>query len=272
MSFGTVCAPVQRYHPAVIAQAAATLAEMSAGRFWLAIGTGEALNESITGAAWPAKPARRMRVTEAAALMRRLWTGETVTTETVTPTGSGGGGSMRLYSLPAQPPLLLGAALTPDTARWVASWADGLITASGAVERMREVVDAFRDVAGDTKPIFLQSVVSYAPSDAEAEDAAFDQWRHSALSPADLSELRSPPEFDRASAQISRSNVLGIVRASADIARHEAWVREDAELGFDRIYLHNVARAHQVAFIDACGTRLLAHAGLLAGSHPAVNR
>src|ERR671912_419494 len=68
MSFGTVCAPGQRYHPAVVAQAAATLAEMYPGRFWLAVGSGEALNESITGQSWPPKPERNARLLESAAM------------------------------------------------------------------------------------------------------------------------------------------------------------------------------------------------------------
>lgn len=76
--FGTVCAPGQRYHPAVIAQAAATLAEMYPGRFWIAVGSGENLNEHITGAAWPAKSEREARLQECVEVMRALWAGETV--------------------------------------------------------------------------------------------------------------------------------------------------------------------------------------------------
>ena len=78
LSFGTVCAPGQRYHPALIAQASATLAEMFGQRFWLAIGSGEALNEAITGASWPAKDARNARLAESARIIRALWAGETV--------------------------------------------------------------------------------------------------------------------------------------------------------------------------------------------------
>jgi G6PDH family F420-dependent oxidoreductase len=106
LSFGTVCAPGQRYHPAIVAQAAATLAEMFPGRFWLAVGSGEALNESITGAPWPPKPARNELLKEAADVIRALWRGETVNHE----------GRFfkvreaRLYTRPATPPQLVGAA------------------------------------------------------------------------------------------------------------------------------------------------------------------
>src|SRR5688572_29107092 len=77
MSFGVVCAPGQRYHPAIVAQAAATLSELYTDRFWLAVGSGEALNESITGAPWPGKDVRNRRLRECVDVMRALWAGET---------------------------------------------------------------------------------------------------------------------------------------------------------------------------------------------------
>src|SRR3990170_4026998 len=75
LSFGVVNAPGQRYHPAIIAQAAATLSVMFPGRFWVALGSGQLLNEHITGAGWPAKPARNDRLRECAEIMRLLWAG-----------------------------------------------------------------------------------------------------------------------------------------------------------------------------------------------------
>jgi coenzyme F420-dependent glucose-6-phosphate dehydrogenase len=251
ISCGTVCAPGQRYHPAVIAQAAATLAEMFPQRFWLAIGSGELLNEAVTGEAWPDKPVRHARVNESAAVMRALWAGETVSLRGHTATKDA-----RLYSRPAEPPLLLGAALTAETARWVGAWADGLVTVAGPRDGMRAVVDAFRE-GGGTGPVFLQVTLSFAPTDDECVAAAYEQWRQSALTPMQLANLASPSAFDRASADVAIGDVLSHVRASADIQRHIAWLQEDAALGFDRIYLHNVARAHQVRFIEACGTHLL---------------
>ena len=240
MSFGTVCAPIQRYHPAVIAQAAATLAEMYPDRFWLALGSGEALNESITGSGWPDKPTRHARLVESAALMRSLWAGDTVSTHGAIVTKAA-----RLYSGPERPPLLLGAALTPETARWVASWADGLITAVGPRDQTRAVVDAFRDVAGGSKPMFLQSVVSYAPTDAEAREAALDQWTHCGLQPSELADLHSPAAFDRACDRVHPEQVLATVRASADMARHVEWLRQDVALGFEASSPQTLARAHQ---------------------------
>ena len=133
LDFGIVNAPGYRYHPAIIAQAAATLAEMFPDRFWIAVGSGELLNEHITGERWPGKAERNQRLRECADVMRALGAGETgnhhglVTTE-----------DARLYSLPARPPLLVGAALTAATAEWLGEWADaGAAAPEGASERWR---------------------------------------------------------------------------------------------------------------------------------------
>jgi hypothetical protein len=139
----------------------------------------------------------------------------------------------------------------------VASWADGLITAAGPRDAMRAIVDAFREGGGDGKSMFLQATVSFAPSEEEAAAAAYDEWRQCALSPVELADLRSPAEFDTACADAPMTDVLARVRASGEIERHAEWLHEDLALGFDRIYLHNVARRHQEHFIEACGMHLL---------------
>jgi coenzyme F420-dependent glucose-6-phosphate dehydrogenase len=252
MSFGTVCAPGQRYHPAVIAQAAATLSEMFPDRFWLAVGSGEALNESITGQLWPPKHQRNLRLLEAVKIIRALWAGATVTTRDFIVTEAA-----RLYSRPLTPPQLLGAALSPETAQWVGSWADGLITVAGPREDMREVVEAFRKSAGGAKPMFLQVAVSFARTDEEAASAAVDQWRHSALPANQLADLPSPLAFDHASARVDCRAVLARVRVSSDIHRHIDWLHQDHDLGFERIYLHNVAWEHQERFIEACAETVI---------------
>jgi probable non-F420 flavinoid oxidoreductase len=251
LSFGTVCAPGQRYHPAVIAQAAATLAEMYPDRFWLSVGSGEALNESITGEGWPSKADRQARLKESVAMMRALWAGETVSDD-----GLVRAVAARTYVTPTSPPLLLAAAISPETARWAAGWADGLITVTGDRERVRQVVDAFREHGGAGKPLFLQVTLSWAPTDEEARRAAHDQWRHTVLTHEQLADLETPEEFDRASAHADPAAVAERVRVSADMARHVAWLREDAALGFDRAYLHNVCREHQETFLEQCAARL----------------
>jgi coenzyme F420-dependent glucose-6-phosphate dehydrogenase len=251
MSFGTVCAPGQRYHPAIIAQAAATLAEMYPERLWLALGSGEALNESITGQPWPPKEERQARLQECADMMRALWAGETVTRR-----GLVSAQNARLYVRPDATPLLLGAAISADTARWVGEWADGMVTVAGPRDSMREVVDAFRETGG-AKPMFLQVALSFARTDEEALAAALDQWRQVAVDQDKLADLASPEAFDRESADAQPTDIVTKVRVSSDVERQIAWLHEDAAMGFDRVYVHNVARDHQERFIEAWAEKVL---------------
>lgn len=251
LGFGVVNCPVGRYHPAVIAQAAATLERMYPGRFWLAVGSGEALNEAITGEPWPDKDQRNRRLREAVDVIRALWRGDTVSHH-----GSVVVEHARLYSRPETPPKLFAAALTPETARWAGGWADGLITVSAQRERMQAVIDAFREGGGEGKPLQLQAKLSFADSDAEALAGAMEQWRPNVLG-GDLSqELRTPAAFEAAARDVDEATMREAVRVSADPGRHLAWLQEDIAMGFDTIHLHNVNRA-QAGFIDAFGERVL---------------
>jgi coenzyme F420-dependent glucose-6-phosphate dehydrogenase len=251
MSFGTVCAPGQRYHPAIIAQASATLAEMYPERHWLALGSGEALNESITGQQWPPKDDRKARLRECADMIRALWAGDTVTMR-----GHVTVQDARLHVRPETTPLLIGAAISAETARWVGEWADGMVTVAGPRDSVREVVDAFR-ATGGSKPMFLQVPLSFARTDEEALAAAMDQWRHVVVNQRELADLASPEAFDRRSADAQPEDIVTKVRVSSDVERQIAWLHEDAAMGFDRIYVHNVARDHQERFIDTWAEHVL---------------
>ncbi len=245
LSFGTVTAPGQRYHPAVIAQNLATLGAMFPDRVWVALGSGEAVNEAMTGERWPAKDERNERLRESADVMRALLRGETVTHRGLVTVEEA-----RLWTLPRTPPLLFGAAITEETARWLGSWADGLITVAAEPDTLRKVVDAFRDGGGEGKPLYLQVALSWAPTDDEALDAAHDQWRTAALGSHVLADLRSPMAFDTASSAFPREAVAESVRVSSDPGRHAAWLAGDLELGFERLYLHNVNRDVQERWIE----------------------
>ncbi|MDQ2642343.1 MAG: TIGR03885 family FMN-dependent LLM class oxidoreductase [Myxococcota bacterium] len=245
LDFGTVTAPGQRYHPAILAQAAATLAEMYPERLWVALGTGEALNEHITGERWPAKPQRRQRLRECVDVMRALFAGETVTHEGLVKVHEA-----RLYTRPQRPPLLFGAAISADTAEWVGSWADGLITVARPEAELRKVVERFRAGGGSGKPMYLQACVSFAPSEAEAEKAALDGWRTLAVGSDFKADVTLPQFFDVAARSIRVEDVRAIVRISADPARHAAWLERDRALGFERIYVHHVG-ADQERLIQA---------------------
>ena len=194
-SIGVVNAPGDRYHPAIIAQAAATLAEMFPRRFWLAVGSGEALNEHITGSTWPPKSERNERLRECVDVMRALWRGETVTHR-----GRVIVDDARVYSLPSQPPLLLGAAVSDRTAEWVGRWADGLITTGRPRAEMRSIIEAFRRGGGDGKPVLVQHVLSWAPSVDDARRATREQWRFAAIGGDRLWDLRTPRDFADAEA------------------------------------------------------------------------
>ena len=251
MPFGVVNAPGQRYHPAIIAQAAATLATMFPDRFWIAVGSGQLLNEHITGDRWPAKAERNARLREAADVMRRLWAGETVSHEGHVRTSEA-----TLWTRPERPPLLVGAAVTPPTAAWVAEWADALITVSQPDDQLDSVVDAFRSNGGEGKPMILQSHVAYAPSETEAHDAAFAQWRQNTLPNAVMTDLAHPEQIAAAAVHVTPDDLDAAVRISSDPGRHVAWVEADLARGFDAIYLHEVG-PEQERFVEAFGREVL---------------
>lgn len=235
LPMGTVCAPGQRYHPAVVAQAAATLGEMYPGRFWLALGSGQNLNEHITGDRWPTKAERNERLAESVQVIRSLWRGEAVTHR-----GHVVVEEATLHTRPPTPPLLVGAAITPATAAWVAGWADGLITVAQPVDRLRQVVDAFRDAGGSGKPVRLQVQLSYAPTRDEALHAAYQQWRTNVFASAVLSDLRTPGDFEAAAEVLSPDDVDGPVVVSADPGEHADRLAELIDVGIDEVLLHDV--------------------------------
>ena len=251
LPFSVVCAPGPRYHPVILAQAAATLAELFPGRFQMALGSGEALNERVTGEPWPPKPERHARLRECVDIMRALWAGETVTHEGRVRVEGG-----RLYTRPAVPPRLFGAAVTAETARWVGGWADGLLTVGGAPEGVRQRLDAFAEGGGAGKPVILQVALAYARDEAEARRGAYEQWRTNVFPSDVLAELWTPAQFEAVARYVRAEDLEASVRISADPQRHLAWLQQDAALGVSQINLHNVHRG-QEAFIDVFGARVL---------------
>jgi coenzyme F420-dependent glucose-6-phosphate dehydrogenase len=251
LTFGTVNAPGQRYHPVIVAQAAATLVELYPDRFWLAVGSGEAMNEAVTGGPWPVKDQRNARLRECVEVMRALWAGETVTHRGLVTVEEA-----RLWTLPARPPELFAAALSPETAAWAGSWADGLITVARPGDATRTVIDAFREGGGADKPLLLQTQVVLGEDRGEALAAAHDQWRTNIFESRVLAELRSPASFDAAAEQIAPDAVDGPVRVTADATELADWLCADLELGFQRVYVHHVGR-DQEHFIERMASEVL---------------
>jgi len=250
LPFGVVNAPGQRYHPAIIAQAIGTLGAMYPGRFWAALGTGEASNEHITGDRWPHKDVRNARLRESVDVMRALLRGEEVTHHGLVTVDRA-----RVWTRPDEPPPLIGAAVSVATARWCAEWADGLITVNAPPEHLREMIGAYRD-AGGRGPLNLQVHLSWAPDEETAEAIAHDQWRSNVFPPPVCWDLDHAQLFDVVSRDVPVEKVRETVHVSADLGRHTALLAEYVELGFDGIYLHHVGQ-EQDAFVDAFGAKVL---------------
>lgn len=252
LPLGTICCPYRRYRPEIIAQASATLAEMFPGRFWLAVGTGQALNEHVTGDPWPDKAERRAHLAEAVEVIRALWAGETVTHRGRVVTEAA-----KLFTRPDQPPLLFGAATTPETARWLGAWADGLLTVNAEPDALRELVDAFRAGGGGGKPMFLQAMVGYDPDEDRAWQAAAENWPIAVLSQDQLQNIETAEEMARAAGKPRPADLKEkSLRVSSDLSRHVDWIRGDLQLGFERIFLYTIS-GNPDRFIDTFGERVL---------------
>ena len=249
-SIGMVNAPGQRYHPVMIAQAFATLEEMFPGRFWAAMGSGEAVNEHVTGDGWPDKSIRNERLRESVDVIRRLIEGEEVDHDGLVRVHRA-----RVWSRPAEPPPLFATAVSAETAQWAASWAQGLATVAQEPAALRRVVDAYRG-AGGTGPCILQVHLSLA----ENEEAAFaitrEQWTNGLLSPPETWDLEQPEDFEAAVAGFDKNELRKAVLVDHDATALAGRIADLAEIGFDRVYLHHVG-TEQSYFLDAAASELI---------------
>jgi len=248
---GVISAPGYRYHPAVVAQAAATLGEMYPGRFWLALGSGEAINEAITGRYWPEKAERNAQLLECVDVTRRLFTGEVVTHRgriTVV--------EAKLYSRPSMAVPLFGAAITEETAGLAGDWADGLLVAGYDLAAVKPVVTAFRNAGGEGKPVHLQMAVSLGATMQEAEENAIDQWSAATIGGDVNLDLRRPRDFDAASRFIGADDIKNSVLVTADTSQIADAIAAFASLSVDVVHLHNVGR-NQEEFVDVIGRNVI---------------
>ncbi len=251
LGFGVVNAPGQRYHPAIVAQAASSLCEMFPGRLWLALGSGEASNEHITGERWPSKAERNARLRECVDVMRALFRGEVVNHDGLVRVDRA-----RLWTLPPEPPPIIGPAVSVETAAWVGGWADGLATVNQPRETLERMIAAFRENGGEGKRLVLQVHLSWAPTEEEALQIAHDQWRTNVFAPPLCWDLTTVEQFDLAAAHVRPDDLRSTVLISSDLEQHAAWLHELASLGFDEIHLHHVGR-EQRPFIEAFGERVV---------------
>jgi coenzyme F420-dependent glucose-6-phosphate dehydrogenase len=255
--FGLITVPTGfRYHPVMTAQAAATLAELFPGRFpWMAVGSGQALNEHFTARRWPSKQERNELLLAGVEIIRELWSGATVSRKQPIAVDEA-----RLYTLPERSPRLIAGALSPKTAEWAGAWADGLITVNQPREQLQTMIDVFRKAGGEGKPLYLQVHVSYAATEEQARANAFDQWRSNAIT-ADMAEtLRSPEAFDGAAKNVKPGDMDEHVRISSSLSAHIEWLEEYVAMGFAEIYVHNVGR-NQSEFIERYGAEVIPRLG-----------
>ena len=250
LTLGCVSAPGYRYHPAVHAQRIATLGTMFPGRFWVALGSGEAMNEHITGQPWPRKELREERLDECVDIIRRMLTGEEVSHD-----GHVTVDRARIYDVPEPTPLLIAPAVSVSSAERVAAWADGLVTINQPVETLREVLDAYRGAGGRGK-VSLQVHLSWAPTREEAEAVAHEQWRSNVFAEPIPWDTETPEAFDAMSEHVAIEVVHDSARISSDLDQHVDWLQEYASLGFDDIYLHFVGQ-DQRPFIDTFAEKVL---------------
>jgi len=245
LPFGLICAPGPRHHPAMIAQAAATLTELFPGRFWLALGSGEAINEQITGHHWPSKVTRNERLFESFNIIRRLLEGKTVTYQ-----GHVCVKEARLYTLPRERPPLYGAAITEETAHWLGSWAEGLLTINHPYEKLKRVIRQFREGGGNGKPVYVKVQLSYSRDETEAYTGALDQWRTNVLDSSMLAELWKPEQFEAISAFVGPDELRQSVNISSHLRQHVEWLNRYLSLGVDGLILHNVNREQRTFITD----------------------
>jgi probable non-F420 flavinoid oxidoreductase len=250
LRFGVVNAPGQRYHPAIIAHASATLASMFPGRFWVALGSGENMNEHITGDPWPLKETRQQRLEECVDVIRRLHSGEEVTHHGLVTVEQA-----RIWDVPEPPPPLIAPAISVDTARRSADWADGLVTVNQPHAKLSEMLAAYRGNGG-RGPAILQVHLSWAPDEKDAVAIAMDQWRSNIFAPPIPWDLPTAAHFDGVSADVGEEQLRKSVNISASLDQHAQWLGEYADLGFDELYLHFVGQ-EQAPFIEAFADKVL---------------
>jgi len=258
LPFGTaVTTPGFRYHPAVIAHAAATMGAMYPGRFWLGLGSGEALNEHILGGEWPEAGVRGSMLFEAIEVISKLFSGEVVKHDGEYFTLE----SARLYTRPEVRVPIYVATSGPYNAKRTGRWADGMITVGAADEKLEMLWAKFAEGAKqadkdpETMPKLLQVHVSWAETQAEAEAQALREWPNGGMA-FPKQDIRNPEDFAGMAKLVRLEDYANRMLISADLDEHAAALQRFVDMGFWEVHVHNVGR-NQAEFIRAYGERVL---------------
>jgi G6PDH family F420-dependent oxidoreductase len=232
-----VTCPIMRIHPAVIAQAAATSAVLLQGGFTLGLGTGEALNEHITGQVWPPEAERLDMLAEAVAVIRRLWSGQVVShrgchfrVDTA-----------RLFTLPDSPPPIFLSAFGPKATELAAHIADGFIT----TKPDKKGLARFRAAKGTDAPAQAGFKVAYAPTRDEGISEAHRLWPNERL-PGEMAQVLPTPEhFEQASSLVTREMTEESIAAGPDRDEHLAAFEPYRDAGYDSVAVGNIGRYYR---------------------------
>ncbi|REF29779.1 TIGR03557 family F420-dependent LLM class oxidoreductase [Calidifontibacter indicus] len=243
-----VTCPTVRIHPAIIAQAAATSALLTGGRFTLGVGSGEALNEHILGDVWPHADVRLDMLEEAVGLIRELWTGEVVSHEGPYYTVD----TARIYSVPDSPPPIYVSAFGPKALELASRIGDGFITTQPDAESVKK----FRKAKGAKAPTQAGFKVAWGKNRDAAIDAAFGIWPNAAV-PGELSQvLPSPKHFEQAAELVTRETFAENGAFGPDAREHVEAFEPFVDAGFDDIYVANMGPDYR-EMIKAYGTDVL---------------
>jgi G6PDH family F420-dependent oxidoreductase len=237
---GVTC-PTIRIHPAIIAQAAATVAQLMPGRFFLGVGSGENLNEHILGDKWPPVDTRQEMLEEAIDVIRLLWQGGEQNHEGDYYIVE----NARIYSLPDELPPIHVAASGEKAARLAGRIGDGLI----ATSPKKETVDAFRRAGGDGKPVYGEVSVCWAKDEKTARKTAHEWWPTAAMSGQLGQELALPAHFEQVTPMVTEDAVAEEVTCGPDAQRHIEAIRKYVDAGFDHVCIHQVG-PDQTGFIE----------------------
>ncbi len=258
MRFGTgVTPPGYRYHPAILAQAAATLEAMYPGRFYLGLGAGEALNEHITGDYWPEAPTRLERLSESIEIIQKLFTGKVIKHRGAHFNVE----SAKLYTLPDAPPPIYVATSGPINAKRTGKTTDGIILVGAADEKLKMLIERFDDGAreagkdGSTMPKIIQFKVSLAATEDEAIAQAIKEWPNGGMAFA-KGDIRNPEDFESMAKLVRAEHYKNRVLTDPNLDNHVKQIQHYIDLGFNEIYVHNVGR-NQAEFVEAYGKHVI---------------
>lgn len=227
-----VTCPTVRTHPVIIAHAAATTAVLADGRFVLGVGSGEALNEQVTGAPWPLARLRLDMLAEAVDVMRQLWTGEVITHHGRYYTVE----HARLYTLPDHPPPVFVSGLGPRAAEVAGQIGDGYICTTPDPDLVR----IFDDSGGAGKPKQGGVKVCYGSDEQEAAKTVHRLWPNEGV-PGELAQvLRTPEHIMQAASLVTVEQLASAVTCGPDPARHVDALQEYVNAGFDDVFVNQI--------------------------------